>query len=259
VFDSGSTGGGTPFFVMELLSGVTLRNHMDRGPVDPREATGIMTQVLSGLGAAHAKGVIHRDIKPENVFLQEREGLEPVAKILDFGLAKLPGPYAKVNTAKGVALGTVLYMAPEQLRGLPVSVACDVYATALVLYEAIAGKHPFRASSHAETAAHILRTIPAPLEMIDHACPPALGAAVAKGLAKDPAARFSSAREFQAALHRALQIVERPQGPPPRTAGKTGLPNLASSDSDHESDGTTTQRQADETGKTIPNEIYRRR
>ena len=87
VFDSGSTMGGTPYFVMELLTGVTLRARMARGPVDPHEATGIMSQVLSGLGAAHARGIVHRDIKPETIFLEERVGLVPVAKILDFGLA----------------------------------------------------------------------------------------------------------------------------------------------------------------------------
>lgn len=250
VFDMGSTGSGTPYFVMELLVGATLRARMRRGRLDPHEAGGIMTQILSGLGAAHAKGVIHRDVKPENVFLSEREGLEPVAKILDFGLAKLHlvpsrGMQPQINTAKGVALGTVLYMSPEQLQGEPVSAQSDVFASAIVLHEAIAGTHPFKGSSHVETAKRILRDPPAPLAASGTPSRK-LSDVIVKALSRDPGARYESARAFQMALHEALEIIERAPLPAPQSLR---IPNLATMDSEI----------TDEPTKTIPNAIYYKR
>ncbi|HSO32749.1 MAG TPA: serine/threonine-protein kinase [Labilithrix sp.] len=232
VYDSGATKGGTPFFVMELLQGETLRSRMSRGPVDVGEVVGMMSQVLSALGAAHAKDVIHRDIKPENIFLEERDGLDPLAKVLDFGLAKLAGSKAKLQTARGLALGTMTYMAPEQALGHGVSARSDLFACAIVLYEAIAGGHPFHGETDASIVARILKDTPKPLSAVRPSSPAALDELLSKALAKAPESRFGSAREFQAALHKVMGIVEPRPIPPRKAPTREGLPSLVDDDAD---------------------------
>ena len=230
VFDSGTTAGGTPFFVMELLAGATLGRRMDQRALDPHEAVGIMVQVLSGLSAAHAMGVIHRDIKPENIFLEEQQGLEPVAKILDFGTAKLRDALLMINTAKGMSVGTILYMSPEQVQGHQVGIQSDIFASAVVLYEAIAGRHPFPGKSHLEVATRILRESPAPLRARVGACSPAFCSVVATALEKDPARRSGSAEQFRDALEAALRTMERPRQV--ERSAENRLPDLGDSADD---------------------------
>jgi len=181
---------GVRFIAMEYVEGETLRVRMARSPMPVDEALDVAIQIASALASAHAAGVVHRDIKPENVVLRP----DGYVKVLDFGLAKLVGTRAEdakteiVKTETGVVMGTVQYMAPEQLRGEEVDARADLFSLGVVLYEMIAGRRPFEGSSPGSTIAAILTENPRPLE------DPALQEVVAKALARKPEARYPSAR-----------------------------------------------------------------
>src|SRR5262249_18636869 len=144
LFDFG-TDDGVPFAVMELLEGETLRQRITRGTIPLDEALEIGIAVAEGVAAAHSKGVIHRDLKPENVFVTAGG----IVKILDFGLARLEetapaDPTATtaaipLTTEPGLLMGTVYYMAPEQVRGHPVDARCDLFSFGCLLYEVVTG------------------------------------------------------------------------------------------------------------------------
>jgi len=137
---------GRPFIVMEFVEGETLRERIGAAPVALKEAVGITTQVASALAAAHVRGIVHRDIKPENVMLRP----DGYVKVLDFGLARQVGS-AEAGTMSasepGLLVGTLRYMSPEQSRGQEVAAPSDVFSLGLVLFELIAGRHPFQADS----------------------------------------------------------------------------------------------------------------
>jgi serine/threonine protein kinase len=156
---------GTPYAVMELLEGQTLREVAGGGAVPPRKAVAYALQMAAGLGAAHARGITHRDLKPENVFVT-RDGQ---VKILDFGLAKQrPAASASASvaltgqaaTGAGTVLGTVGYMAPEQVRGQEVDARADIFALGAVLYELLAGRRAFQGATPADTISAILKEDP---------------------------------------------------------------------------------------------------
>src|SRR6187431_479863 len=146
---------GTTFAVMELLDGETLRDRLASGPLPVRRAIDTAVQVARGLAAAHAKGLVHRDLKPENVFLVA----DGQVKILDFGLAKAADPgdssatatHAPAMTDPGTVIGTVGYMAPEQVRGHAVDARTDLFALGSVFYEMLTGQRAFRRDTAAET------------------------------------------------------------------------------------------------------------
>ncbi|MFW6175736.1 MAG: serine/threonine-protein kinase, partial [Acidobacteriota bacterium] len=129
---------GRTFLAMTYYPGRTLQDRLAEGPLPVDEAVHVAVQVARGLAAAHAEGIVHRDVKPGNVLLSEGG---PV-KVLDFGLASHPGRRRLTRT--GLALGTPGFMAPEQLRGERASPATDVWAVGVLLYEMLAGRHPFR-------------------------------------------------------------------------------------------------------------------
>jgi hypothetical protein len=150
VYDFGVDRDGRPFLVMELLEGATLRQRLASGPaLSAQEALHVLRGVCSGLGAAHRDGLVHRDLKPENIFLQ-RHASAVVPKILDFGLAKAFGAHSvtemptRGDTSAGLLVGTIDYMAPEQVAGDAVSPAWDVWAITVIAYEMLTGSHPFR-------------------------------------------------------------------------------------------------------------------
>ena len=181
---------GAPFIVTELLEGQTLRQHVAGkdgvgGRLDPKSAVDILTAIADAAGAAHDRAIVHRDIKPENVFLTSDGRI----KVLDFGIAKLADAEAASNaTATGVIVGTLGYMAPEQLRGDPPQAGTDVYACGVVLYELLMGARPFVGGSQAALIGAILHRPAPPLE----SAPPALALLVARCLAKEPEARYRS-------------------------------------------------------------------
>jgi serine/threonine-protein kinase len=200
---------GVPFAVTELLEGITLRGRLAGAAVPWREALEIGAAVAEGLAAAHAKGIIHRDIKPDNLFLTA----DARVKILDFGLARvdLPGsseletgPYDPGQTDPGTVVGTVGYMSPEQLRGLPVDGRSDLFSLGCVLYELLAGKRPFQGRTAAATTAAILYEAAPRLASVGTKVPPEVERVIRHCLAKEPGQRFPSARELAFAL-RALR------------------------------------------------------
>ena len=143
VFDARVGTGETSYLVMEHVDGITLRDLIARGPVDPQIVASIAIDIAEGLHVAHEHGVVHRDIKPSNVLLwaSPRPGWEWRAKLADFGIAYLMDT-ARVTTP-GVIVGTMAYVAPEQARGVPPAPAADIYAFGLLLIEALTGERPF--------------------------------------------------------------------------------------------------------------------
>ena len=164
VTDAGTSGGGVPFYVMERLEGETLAVYLRRKRrLHVLEAVTIASTVLDALSAAHDIGIIHRDVKPANVFIVNGGGV----KLLDFGIAKIADATGVV-TARGLAVGTPRYMSPEQARGERVDGRSDVYATALILFEMIAGVGPFDDARDANELllAHLAREAPALSTMV---------------------------------------------------------------------------------------------
>jgi Tol biopolymer transport system component len=201
VFDTGVEHGRL-YLVMELLSGESLREHLKHGAIAPRKAIDVAVQIARGLAAAHDKGLVHRDLKPENIFLQP----DGHVKILDFGLARgfTPDAAGATQTAAatdpGMVMGTVGYMAPEQVRGHAVDARTDLFALGVVLYEMLAGQRPFQRETAADTMSAILKEDPPELASSRPDLPPALDRIVRHALEKNPVERFQSARDVAFAL-----------------------------------------------------------
>src|SRR5580692_1974653 len=149
---------GVPYLVSELLEGMTLAEAVRRGPLPVRKAIDYGEQIARGLGAAHEKGIVHRVLKPDNLFVTK----DGRVKILDFGLAKVMQPkeslanVALTLTIPGVAMGTMGYMSPEQVRGLPTDYRTDIFAFGAILYEMVMGKATFGRPTSADTISAIL-------------------------------------------------------------------------------------------------------
>ena len=198
--------GGIHYMVTELLEGETLREKLGGGALSYKRAVEYGVQITHGLSAAHEKGIVHRDLKPENLFITK----DARVKILDFGLAKqatIPVSDDAVtlgstaNTSEGIVLGTVGYMAPEQVRGEGVDPRTDIFAFGVVLYEMLSGQRPFRRSSSVETMAAILREEPPEItDAGDRHIPPGLERIVRRCLEKSPGQRFQSAKDLSFAL-----------------------------------------------------------
>src|SRR5262249_44705593 len=147
VFSFGMLDDGRHYFVMDLLEGKTLHDHLrDKGRLTPQEAVGILRPLADALDAAHAAGIAHRDLKPDNVFLVVEPDGKLSPKIIDFGLAKLldPGEMALAHkTTSGVPIGTPKYMSPEQCRGEEVDHRTDLYSVGVIAHEMLTGSRPF--------------------------------------------------------------------------------------------------------------------
>src|SRR5215510_7409048 len=180
---------GELFIVMALYDGETLRRRLEKGRLAVDEAVGILRQVLLGLEAAHGAGIVHRDIKPANILVTSKG----TVKILDFGLAKLVSDsQAQTMTETGQAMGTVLYMSPEQLRGEAVDSRSDLWSLGVVAYELLAGASPFQTDSSGATAARILNDEPPSLATVP-GIPDWLAELVAQLLKTNPLERPESA------------------------------------------------------------------
>ncbi len=194
VFDVGQQDGAM-FLVMEKLDGITLAARLAQGPMSLTEATTCAVQVAEGLACAHRAGIVHRDLKPANVMLTKTG-----AKLLDFGLAKVTTgaaehPTATALTSHGEILGTLPYMASEQLQGGEVDARADIFAFGAMLYEMITGQRAFAGASQASLIGAILHSEPAPLSQMVPGTPRALERIVSVCLAKDRDDRWSSARD----------------------------------------------------------------
>ncbi len=211
--------GGRHYAVMELLEGQTLRQVLEVGPLPPKKAIEFGRQIAEGLAAAHGKGIVHRDLKPENLFVT-RDGH---VKILDFGLARQSVAPAAGDTTlatmhstePGVVLGTVGYMAPEQVRGQAADHRADIFAFGVVLYEMLTGQRAFERATGAETMTAILRDEPPALTTVRDTVPPALERVVDHCLEKRPEDRFQSARDLAFALGASVGSASTRSGPAP--------------------------------------------
>jgi serine/threonine-protein kinase len=204
VFDFGVAEGGLTYLVMELVAGEDLgRVLRTSGPLAFDRLDKLIIQACTSLAEAHQKGIVHRDIKPENIMLvRGRDGAE-AAKVLDFGLAKLrEGADLNDVTSQGAIVGTPYYMAPEQIRGEPVDERTDIYALGAVMYRALTGSLPFNGPTPMAVFTKHLAEEPVPPSRRAPArqIPPGADRIVLRALQKDPAARFQSVDELQAAL-----------------------------------------------------------
>ena len=197
------------YAVTELLEGESLRERLGRGRLPVRKAVSTADAIARGLGAAHTQGVVHRDVKPENVLLTS----DGRVKVLDFGIASLHEPEVQAAgpdasevstiTAAGSLLGTIGYMAPEQVRGEAADARSDVFALGCVLYEMLTGERSFRRATPAETLAAVLHDEPPPPTTLTPDIPAGIGRVVMRCLEKEPGERFQSAADVAFALRAA--------------------------------------------------------
>jgi serine/threonine protein kinase/tetratricopeptide (TPR) repeat protein len=195
------------YAVTELLEGETLRGRLDGPPVTQKQAIDWCLQIAKGLSAAHGKGVVHRDLKPENVFVSA----DGHVKILDFGLAKrldagpdaTSAPTGSGHTEPGTVMGTMGYMSPEQLRGLPVDHRSDIFSFGAILYELLSGRKAFKRDTASDTIAAILKEDPPELTQSGRSISPALDHIVRHCLEKDRENRFQTAKDVAFALSEA--------------------------------------------------------
>ena len=193
---------GVPHLVSELLEGKTLTEHIRRGPLPLRKAISYGVQIARGLAAAHEKGIVHRDLKPDNLFVTKDDRV----KILDFGLAKVIQPkqgaahLSATITLPGVALGTIGYMSPEQVRGMHTDHRADIFAFGAILYEMVMGKRSFERGTSADTISAILNDEPPSISQLSPDTPVAVERVVRRCLEKDPSQRFHSASDLAFAL-----------------------------------------------------------
>jgi len=209
IYDFGTEGAST-YAVMELLEGESLRDRLKAGFLPAKKAIDYAQQIALGLAAAHAKGIVHRDIKPENIFITK----EGRAKVLDFGIAKqLPGwatggteggqnqatealGTSPAGTEAGTVMGTVGYMAPEQVKGHPADHRADIFAFGVVLYEMLYGQRAFSGETAVQTLHAILEVDPLDSAATKVVVAPALEHLVFRCLEKDPESRYQSMKDL---------------------------------------------------------------
>lgn len=229
---------GIDFLVMEYLPGETVAERLARGPLPPEEVLRYGIQIADALDRAHRQGVVHRDLKPGNIMIVGKTGGSGhEVKLLDFGLAKLvagsPDPVATVLTrsiptanqpltAEGTILGTVQYMAPEQLEGSDAGARTDIFAYGVVLYEMATGRRAFEGKTHASLIGAILKDEPPPISTLQPLTPPALEHLVAGCLAKDPDERWQSAHDLSKQLRWIQQARSHADAPQPERRSTRG-------------------------------------
>ena len=213
------------FVVYEFVEGTTLREQLRKSRWTTEMILEVATQLADALATAHEHGVVHRDLKPENIMLKQDAARSGPVKILDFGLAKIRKPLSQeplaagsqadttpVSTATGTLVGTVNYMAPEQLEGEAADGRTDVYSLGLVLYEMAAGLNPFVGKTAPSTIANILKQEARPVRDSNPAAPTELDRILLKCLRKRRDERYQSARELQADLAHLRRELSQPSG-----------------------------------------------
>jgi serine/threonine protein kinase len=236
ILDDGVTEDGTPFLVMELLEGRTLRERIEREPLPLERALRVVADVLSVLAVAHDKGVVHRDLKPDNLF----ETDDGVVKVLDFGIARLRDQARpELDTRSGITMGTIGFMPPEQARGhtAEVDAQSDVWAMGATLYTLLTGRSVHVAATTNEALLLAMTAPVKPMAELEPALPPLVRALLDDALAFDKSARFASAQAMKNALETALPrasaaTTERPPTlasvDPPRRSWRAGVIAAAS-------------------------------
>jgi serine/threonine-protein kinase len=212
--------------IMELVEGTSLSTRLRQGPIQCQESVNYICQVLSALSYAHERGIIHRDIKPANIMVTPNR----IVKLMDFGIAATTGPGNLQNrlTAAGMALGSVHYMSPEQVKAGAPDARSDLYSLGITFYEMVTGQCPIRGNSEYEImAAHLALAPPSPIEL-NPFLPPAVAAIIQKSIQKRPDDRFQTAAEFRASLE-ALTAGAIPTTVQPvmRTGSQPEMPRAA--------------------------------
>jgi len=233
LYDFGKTDDGILYMVMEFVQGESLAAVLEKqGALEPARTQHILQQICDALGEAHTLGIVHRDLKPENIVLTERA--KDWVKVLDFGIAKRTEAQDKGEqklTQQGTVLGTPPYMSPEQFTGKPVDARSDIYSIAIIAYEMLAGRLPFSAATPWEWATQHMTVAPQPLSVAPNGrpIPDRMVHAIMRSLAKDPAERYATTREFIEALSVPLSGPEAFGAPgsqlgvPPGVVGGAGL------------------------------------
>jgi serine/threonine-protein kinase len=233
IYDFGQDRDGTLFIAMEFLEGRTLREALIAdGPMPPRRAVAIASQIASSLTDAHAHGIVHRDLKPDNVMLTERGREKDVVRVLDFGIAKLRDEgknTVQQMTQAGDLVGTPQYMAPEQIRGDKIDGRTDVYALGAMLYEMVTGRLPFEGPTvMAILSKHLTETTPPPsVRRPDLQIPPSIDALVMASLVKDASQRVPSMEMVGEQLAAIGSLLGSPSQPfvVPQMGGVMGGPS----------------------------------
>jgi hypothetical protein len=202
VVDFGELGDGTLYMVMEYLEGRDLAEFLaQNGPLAVEQACDYVLQACIGLAEAHSHGIVHRDLKPQNLFLCTDVGGEPLVKVLDFGISKVPTESEGNLTQTAAILGSPRYMSPEQVRSSrDVDVRTDIWAMGVVLYELLSGSPPFVAGSAMELCVKVLEDEPAPLDTLRPVVPPRFASIVHRCLNKDAQMRFATVADLASAL-----------------------------------------------------------
>ena len=190
------------FMILEYVDGVGLDEKLRGTPLSPSATIRYVDQILAALGYAHEHGIVHRDLKPANILVTSSR----VVKLTDFGIAQAAN--AKKLTRTGMALGSLYYMAPEQITSGGVDARSDLYALGVTFFEMVTGKRPIQGDSEYSIMRAQVEQVPVPPIELNPSLPARISAIILKALAKDPAARFQSAREFQAALYDAGYVAQ---------------------------------------------------
>lgn len=254
VYDS-ERHGDTAYLVMEFVQGEDLKQHLDSGKrYTLEESLAILRDLLAALDYAHQQNIVHRDVKPANL-LVEASGR---VKLTDFGVARIQDSGEATRT-KGSMVGTLKYMAPEQVQGLPIDARADLFSAGVVLYQLLTGKRPFDGDSEFAIIHQIISQQPPPPSSINAQLPAALDAVVARALAKDRAQRFTTAREFALALLDASgQALDATAVPPASApAGTGGSLGTGSLGSGSRGNGSTARlaRSAEDSGSVVTQEL----
>jgi serine/threonine-protein kinase len=217
IVDFGTTDEGTPYLVMEYLHGQGLDRRLSREPPLPvRELMRLLAEILLGLEAVHAAGVVHRDVKPENILLTQ-EADQMVPKLVDFGIsreepAQVPAPRATPLGGFATVMGTPWYMSPEQASGrMPIDRRSDIFSVGVILYEALTGVPPFDGPNLDSVVVAVARGESTPVAVMRGDLDGELCTIVDKALERDPARRFQRAESMAAALLAAIPRVPKDQ------------------------------------------------
>jgi serine/threonine protein kinase len=212
VYDS-DRDGDIAYLVMEFIQGEDLKHHLDQGDrYTLQQAAGIMNDLLAALDYAHQQNIVHRDIKPANLLIESSGRI----KLTDFGVARIQDSGEATRT-KGTMVGTLKYMSPEQVHGLPIDARSDLFSAGIVLYQLLTGTRPFDGTGDYEIIQKIVGQDVASPSSLNPQLPPAIDEVVARVLQKSREDRYPSAQEFNAALQAAAGLAPDPTIIPPKS------------------------------------------